>query len=646
MNQQYKTSRPAQAWVSAKKSQHRAGVAFAAIVMACSAALGPVAARSLGADPVVADRGTAYPDAVTAVPGATSIGFADETIGTASPQTMAAAFTVAGYTGSFTPTAAMHYGHDYTVGAARCTPLTATTETCKFSVTFRPTLPGVRKDALVLSDGATALATVMVYGIGEAPLAALNPGVETQVPFPEYAYDSVADENGTLYVLDSIGSSVYRYTSGGAPTQLPITGLSGPHGIAIDGAGTLYIAQNTFSDQIITYTAAGALGAITVAPPAPYVPCSSTEYLYSVAVDGAGNLFVLDIECDQIFELKANGSYVTTAIDPSMTQPSQLALDAADDVFIGGYTINELTSGGTQTQINSVGALEGIAVDSSGIVYATRYGAAGLPINVGVAELQPANYATAAIGLEPGNAGVPTGLGLGSNGTAYIGDYTDIDIIDRNEGAISFGEQTVGVASSMQAVQLVNIGNQPLTVAAIKLDTARGYSIKSGTLECTAGVVVAPASYCEVYVVLKPTHAGNWDDTLVLTSNSLNDATTSQTVALSGFVNGPYITATPAKEAFGTKTVNETATATVKLKNKGLLYAAGFSAPTSSNAAFTASLAPDCQGLAPGGTCDLAVTFTPTAAVSYTGTIELTVTSSGGGPGEPFKLTTTGTGET
>src|SRR5271163_3716379 len=192
----------------------------------------------------------------------------------------------------------MHYGHDYTVGAAACAILTSTTETCTFDITFKPTLPGTRKDAIVVSDGATPLATVLVYGVGNAPLSALNPGVETQVTTPQYSYGATVDENGTAYVFNAIANAVYSYTKAGVLSTLPITGISSPHGIAIDGAGTLYIAQNAYSHQIITYnTVEKTQGAITVDPPAPYVPCGNSndgtlEYLYSVAVDGAGNLFV------------------------------------------------------------------------------------------------------------------------------------------------------------------------------------------------------------------------------------------------------------------------------------------------------------------------------------------------------------------
>lgn len=250
--------------------------------------------------------------------------------------------------------------------------------------------------------------------------------MRTQFATAGYTYQVAVDENGTAYFLEDNGNRVWSYTKAGVLTQLPITGLSSPHGIAVDGAGTLYIAQNNYGKQIVTYTAAGVQGAITVQPPAPYVPCSNSnggtlEYLYAVAVDGAGDVFTLEILCGEIFELKADGTYATTAINPVMTQPSTITVDDGGDVFVGGYAINELMPGGAQTQINTVGSGDGIAADPSGIVYATRYSPGG-GFPYGVAELQPSNYSTATLGLDAGSA--PLGLGLSSDGTLFVGNYT------------------------------------------------------------------------------------------------------------------------------------------------------------------------------------------------------------------------------
>lgn len=308
--------------------------------------------------------GQIAPPAIVAVPNQLALSFNAAAVGIAlaSAQKLTASFEVSGYSGRFTPTAALHYGHDYELGAVHCV-VSGSSETCKVQVTFLPTLPGARKDALLLMDDTTILATVFLGGIGEAPLSLVQPGIVTSpvtdAGASDYIYQSVVDENGTVYFVSDNSDAVFSYTKAGGLTQLPITGLSSPHAIAIDGAGTLYIAQNTYSTQIVTYTAGGVQGAITVYPPPPYVFCSNSnggtlEYLYSVAVDQAGNLFTLEILCGQIFELEPDGTYVTNAIDPSMIQPSEIGVDANDNVYIGGYDINKLTASGVQTQILSL----------------------------------------------------------------------------------------------------------------------------------------------------------------------------------------------------------------------------------------------------------------------------------------------------
>jgi Abnormal spindle-like microcephaly-assoc'd, ASPM-SPD-2-Hydin len=587
-------------------------------------------------------RGTIPLPSIVAVPAQAALSFHAAAVGIASSsaQKLTASFTVSGYSGSFTPTGALHYGHDYVIDTLKCT-VSGSSETCKVTISFIPTLPGARKDALLLKDGATTLATVLLGGIGQSPQALIQPGIVTSpvdTGSSYYIYQSVVDENGTVYYVADESNAVYSYTKAGVLTELPITGLSSPHAIAIDGAGTLYIAQNEFATDIVTYTADGVQGTITVVPPAPpYVPCSSFEYLYSVAVDQGGNLFVLEIECGEIFELKLDGAYVTTAINPTMIQPSEIALAANDNLFIGGYDINKLTAGGVQTQINTVGALEGVAVDAAGTVYATRYTGGG------VAELPSSGYSTSIANLDP--TASPLGESVGSDGTVYVGNYYNLDKVDRSQGAIAFGEQDAGVKSTVEDVSFYNGGNESLTLSTFTRSGAAAFALGTATTKpCKKALVIAPGGYCQVAATMTAPHAGTFSGTITFTSNSLNATGTEQKVALSGYVYGVWATASPTSLAFGSQTDGTTSTAkTVTLTNHGDLYSATFGTPVSPSG-FNVGLGTCTTEIAVGSSCKLSVTFSPTDPVAYGGTVTVPVSSNGGGTTPSVTFTVSGTG--
>jgi hypothetical protein len=588
------------------------------------------------------------PPAIVALPTPAVLSFHAAAVGIAatSAQKLTETFNVSGYSGGFKPTASMHYGHDYSLSAVKCV-VSGSSETCKVVVTFIPTQPGARKDALLLLDGTTTLATVLVGGIGQSPLALIQPGIVTSpvtdAGASDYIYQSVVDENGTVYFLSDNSNAVFSYTKAGVLTQLPITGLSSPHAIAIDGAGTLYIAQNTYSTEIVTYTAGGAQGSITVYPPPPYVFCANSnggtlEYLYSVAVDQGGNLFALEILCGQIFELKANGTYVTTAIDPVMTQPDEISVDANDNVFIGGYAINKLAASGVQTQINTVGAGEGVPVDAAGTIYATRYTGGG------VAELPASAYANSIANLDP--AASPLGDSVSSDGTVWVGNYYDLDQVDRSQGAIAFGEQFSGVTSPVEEVSMYNGGNKPLTIASIVRSGSAAFALETASLKpCKKGTVLAPGAYCQVAATMTGPHAGIFSGTVTFTTDTLNTASTAQTVALSGFIYGVFMTATPTSLAFPSQVVNTTsAVKHVTLTNHGDLYAAGVGSPVSSSPVFNVGLGTCTVSVPVGSSCQLTVTFTPTAVQAYSGTVTVPLSSGGGGvtPSVTFKVSGTG----
>jgi sugar lactone lactonase YvrE len=559
-------------------------------------------------------------------------------------QQLTAQFSLAGTTA---PTVSLHYGHDYTLGALNCVP-NGSIQVCSVAVSFIPTLPGGRKDALFVMNGTTRLASVLLGGIGQAPLALVQPGVVTNInPTANYdQYKSAVDENGTVYVLSSNSNAVYSVTKAGVVTKLPVT-VSSPNGVAIDGAGILYIAQNAYSYGLITWdTVQNTQGSICIVPPSFGYSCTSAqndEFLYDVATDAFGNLFVLNIlnPNQNVIELSPSGNYT---LYPAVGNPGPnlVAVDTNDNVFLGGGDLGstpaiEKIVNNTQTSINSTGAGEGLALDAAGTIYATRYSVP--PYDV--AMLAASNYATPLAGLDGGITGEiesPLGLGLGSDGTLYVGNYSYLDKVDRTQGAISFGELSLNTASSPQPVGIYNGGNENLTLSNLSVSGSGFTMVPATTNGCSANLVITPGQLCNVEVTANFPTAGVFSGTVTFTTNSLNTPSTTQTVNLSAFVYGPNVTAS-GPVAFGNQNIGTQPTMTVTLTNSGDLYSAGigvssatvpsgFSISGGTGAGSCGALG---ESLAPGASCTLTVTFSPTQVTSYSGTASISISSSGGG---------------
>jgi sugar lactone lactonase YvrE len=554
----------------------------------------------------------------------------------ASAQTLTATFQMNGYGAGFTPTATLHYGLSYSIGAVSCTGAVGS-ETCSVPVTFQPQYPGGRRDAIFLMSGTTRLATLLIYGIGQGPFSMVQPGVITNpiLNNANYLYTSIVDENGTVYILGDNSNTIYTVTRAGVVGTLPVTGLNSPRGIGIDGAGVLYIADQTYNGPTKTYDT---VQAIQGSVPFP-VP---NTYIQSLGVGNTGNIYETDYVHVYTVPIVGTGTAATTLITPANTQASNLIVDSNENLFVGGYEINEITSGGVQSQINTVGAGEGIGVDPADTVYATRYTLGG------VAELAASSYSTALAYLD--STASPLGMSIAPDGTVYVGNYTNLDKVDRTQGLIAFGEQSqaLGTASPQQIATIYNGGNQTLTISNIAI-TGNPFSIQTaptGT-NCSNGGTVAPGALCQIAVVVTPAHAGVFSGSITVTSNSLNTTSTTQTIALTAFAYGVYVTPPSPSLTFPNQIVNTTSAAqTITLTNNGDLYTATFGTPVSGNSVYSVGLGTCTTGIAVGASCNLSVTFTPTLAQSYNNvTATVPYSSSGGGAAPaPVTITLSGTG--
>ena len=563
----------------------------------------------------------------TATPAATFLSFNAAQIGVSggTAQTLTASFAVSGYAGSFTPTATLHYGHDYTLGAVSCSG--GGPESCTVPVTFEPTLPGTRKDAIFLMNGTTRLATVLLNGVGQGPMSLVQPGAfTTSVPSSsinmsgyDYLYQSVTDENGTVYILPSGNADfIVSVTKAGVATLIPLTKPPYFWSIGIDGAGVIYIFGE--SRSVTTWDTVLGIQGTYLIPDSQ----DGTNW-YPGAVDGGGNVFVVDPISNngKVFEFKPNGSAAfADVLTPAVVQPDTLAVDSAGDVFVGGYTINEISAAGVQTQVNMVGAGDGLAVDAADTLYATRY----IPLNEpsqGVAMLPASNYTTPIASIDGSQE--PLGASLGSDGKVFVSNYVNLDIFDRSTTeTIDFGEVSAGSSKTDSTASVYNGGNQPLTISEFTLSTLSdsGFSLDfSSANECTIGVVLAPGALCQASVVFAPTHPGTFSGTISITSNSLNGANTAQSIQLTGTSYGSYDVLSPNPLAFPSQAQGTSQTLPVTLTNEGNYYPSTVYSVKTDNSAFTIAEG-TCTSVTVqvGATCQLQVTFSPVSAQAYTGT--------------------------
>lgn len=152
---------------------------------------------------------------------------------------------------------------------------------------------------------------------------------------------------------------------------LPFIGLKSPVGVAVDPSGDVFATGGI--NAAGTETGVWELPAGSSIP--AILPFTSNGLDNGVAVDPAGDVFASAVS--RIVELPAGSttqqSLPFTAVNP--LGGNNVAVDAAGDVFItsGEDTVQELSDGGTTPQsitFPSAGILIGVAVDTSGDVYA------------------------------------------------------------------------------------------------------------------------------------------------------------------------------------------------------------------------------------------------------------------------------------
>ncbi len=416
---------------------------------------------------------------------------------------------------------------------------------CTVNVQFAPAAPGAATGSAVLTDASgNALATADISGTGTAAGLTVDPGEVTSFGGGYSAPTGVAvDNHGDVFFADTIQNMILEFPTGQSSAVALGSGLSAPSGVAVDGAGNVYVAD-TGNNRIVEIPIVN--GSLSTA--AQETVISSSVSLVGttlngpagIAIDGSGSLYIADTGNKRVVMVPYVGSWdlsLAVTLGSSMSSPSAVAVDASGNVYVadaGNGDVYELTaplSAGVQvTVVSGYKAPSGLAVDASGSLFVVDRGNLDIWRIPNIAgSLTPASAVNVIGQLNAAGTAIvanPYGVALDSAGNLYVSDNMDAVayVVNRSNSSQSFGTWNSGTTSGTLTYYLENSGNKALTLGS-PYNAASGnisqFSILSGTSgACADGAMVAAGSSCGLNAQFAPTADGTYSDTLTLSSNA------------------------------------------------------------------------------------------------------------------------------
>ena len=329
----------------------------------------------------------------------------------------------------------------------------------------------------------------------------------------------VVDPAGNVYVADYGSGQVYQETlqADGTYTQSVLftgAGYGSVIGLARDSSGNFYIAGN------------GVLTKEAAQPGRGYAATTVGKFTHpvGVAVDPAGDLFVVDDNESSLFELAA-GTYTQTTIDSNtLPTPYSVSIDSSGNLYVGtvrGTYIEKYTLGnGIYTKSNFLNAPStyGVIADDFGdLFYASPSQFLKATLSHGVySEQVYSSYRVQA-------------LTQGTDRELYAVSYFESTGIRLNP-APSFGSVPVGTTAARQialsfTVDTAGIFGTPMVVT----QGTGGLDFSLVSTTCSGALLAG--SGCTATVAFKPTVPGQ-------RSGGVNLVDTSGNVLASATISG------------------------------------------------------------------------------------------------------------
>ncbi len=473
---------------------------------------------------------------------------------------------------------------DFTqASGSTCSGTVTAGESCTVNVKFAPLYAGSRPGAVLLFDeSGKVLATTRIAGNGIGPQIAFNPATQTVHPLQGFSPRSLAvDGAGDIFFIgeDSAQNSILGVypAGGGAPIQLGSAETYFTQ-VALDGAGDLFVIKYLTGRYAVIEFPAGGGPQITL-------PISATTFIASsFAVDGAGDIYALNFGSDEtdpvMIELPAGGGPQRTLAFPIPTESDYLlgpvAVDGVGDVFALGFfegNIFELPGGVAPQRVLETGlpfdyTASDLAADAIGDAFIFS------PASGVLAEVPVGGGAATAVTFFDVN--FPAGLTVDSAGDLFLVTRGIAEIQRSQAAPLNFGVRPAA-NTTILPLTVQNVGTAPLTIEPLSSNVS--YRVMSTQPEACLSGTPAGAS-CTLEIGFTPPGTGATNGVLALQTNAVNNPM----IALEGMGGVPSPVISLASGFYATA---QTVTISDELDGAEVYYTTDGSLPTTSSIHYT-----------------------------------------------------------
>jgi trimeric autotransporter adhesin len=249
------------------------------------------------------------------------------------------------------------------------------------------------------------------------------------------------DASGNVYIADLVNSNIRKVSPQGIISTLAVNVLY-PAGLAVDASGNLYIADNG-NNRIVkaspdgtVQTVAGSGGQGFSGDGGPAISAQLNRPA-GVAVDGAGNIYIADSGNVRVRKVSSAGVISTFAGGDSgislIIGLVGVSVDTGGNVYIADGDLLRVSPGGVVTRVFANAGTGPIAVDGFGNIYAAGTGTVLLISSGGISATIAGNGTSGGYAGDGGPAtgaqlNLPGALAVDVFGNVYVADYANFAI--------------------------------------------------------------------------------------------------------------------------------------------------------------------------------------------------------------------------